>query len=61
MIYGRLDTVSQTITTTRIGVTTTESTQNAAIHGPHDRSTLKGVTTQEAANNAVANTATAGE
>lgn len=53
--------MSQTVTASKIGVVTTEAAQNAAIHGPHDRSSIKGVTSAEATSNAVTNSQTAAE
>lgn len=53
--------MSQSVTATKIGVDKNEATQNAAIHGAHDRTTVKGVTAAEATANAVANSASASE
>lgn len=53
--------MSQTVTNSTIGVVAAEAQQNAAKHGPHDRSTVHGVTTSEATANAINNTATANE
>lgn len=53
--------MSQTVTATRVGVNGTEHVQNAAIHGPHDRSATKGVAVSEAVADAVLNTQTANE
>lgn len=51
----------QTVTASRVGVSTSEAAQNAAVHGAHDRSTTKGVTTAEAQADAILNVTTAAE
>jgi hypothetical protein len=53
--------MSQSITAPRVGVSSTELIQNAAMHAPRDRSTIKGVTLAEATANAIQNTQLATE
>lgn len=53
--------MAQTVTAPRTGVQGNEHAQNAAIHGPHDRSATHGVTITEAQADAILNTSTAAE